>query len=77
MNTDLETLFAEVAGSQVTRLRFPAPRRVSVPVEGGKFYTVPWSRETVLSYRYAGGWFSKGGGHAFEDSSAAAAAGMV
>lgn len=41
-------------------LTHPAPRRMSVELGGGKYYTAAWTSDEVRKYKAAGGWFVRG-----------------
>ena len=76
--TELENLFREASRgvTQHRTMRFSAPRRMSEELPDGRYYTLPWSKPGVLSYRAIGGWFEKGK-HDFADRAAAVAAGVL
>ena len=56
--------------AKMRRLSCPAPRRESVEISGGKYYTKLWSLNGVKETHALGGWFMPGQ-HDFESKKVA------
>ena len=58
---------------EYSRISHHAPRRCSVELPGGLYYSRSWTVADVQQYRAIGGWFSRGE-HDFADKEAATVA---